>query len=205
MSGEVRADPVQEAKRVLRARMELLLSEMRESELEREGRGAAAALSGSEEWIKARTVLCFLSMRGEIVTDVLLEAAFAAGKAVAMPVVVGGDILFRYADGLDLAWNRGPFGIREPPASCRQAITADLEGPVIVVVPGVAFDASGGRLGHGKGFYDRFIKGLRLVRTDSFAVGFCLDGQIVGSVPMSGYDERLDALCSPGGFSPSRA
>ncbi|HCM26372.1 MAG TPA: 5-formyltetrahydrofolate cyclo-ligase [Treponema sp.] len=205
MSGETRADALSESKRAMRKRMESLLSGLRESELVREGRAAAAALSGSEKWIEARTVLCFLSMGGEIGTGALLEAAFAAGKAVAMPVVAGGDIVFRYADGLDLAWNRGPFGIREPPASCRQAVPADLEGPVLVVVPGVAFDASGGRLGHGKGFYDRFLKSLRLIRADSYAVGFCLGSQIVGSVPMSDHDERLDALCSSGGFSPSRA
>lgn len=71
----------------------------------------------------------------------------------------------------------------------------------IVLIPGLAFDKSGGRLGRGGGFYDRFLARLRKQNADTKFVGICLDEQIVSTVPMSvdsyAQDMRMDMILTP--------
>ena len=71
--------------------------------------------------------------------------------------------------------------------SCR-----DLD---LVLVPGIAFDLIGGRLGYGRGYYDRFLK-----KTEGFRVGVCYESQVVDQVPMEAHDIHMQALISQKGF-----
>jgi 5-formyltetrahydrofolate cyclo-ligase len=84
-----------------------------------------------------------------------------------------------------------PFGLLEPKEALRQdqaraVPPADVD---FFVVPGVAFDRHGGRLGHGRGYYDRL---LAHARPDATLAGLCFEVQLVDEVPMSGHDVRLD-------------
>jgi len=97
-------------------------------------------------------------------------------------------MVFRQVEGLE-SLSEGRFGIREPCATgCdHQADEADL-----IVVPGVAFDLSGHRIGYGKGFYDRF---LQHPGRKAHLVGLCHDFQLIdGPIPAEGHDIRMELI-----------
>jgi 5-formyltetrahydrofolate cyclo-ligase len=187
-------------KKALRARCETALRSLSPEALRREGMEAAAALGRSSQWAEARTVFAFLSMNREIVSDFVVDAALSAGKTVALPRVEDGELSFREVSSLAGPWATGSFGIREPLQDTKTVDLAKLSGPILVVAPGVAFDADGGRLGHGKGYYDRFLRAIRALRRDVFVAALCIDVQLVERVPMDVGDERMDAICAGGRF-----
>jgi 5-formyltetrahydrofolate cyclo-ligase len=127
---------------------------------------------------------------------VSLEAALVArGASLALPVMVakGKPLVFRsYAHGDTVAART--WGIHEPLAS------ALAVQPDILLVPLLAADLTGARLGYGGGFYDRTLKELRVAKSIA-AVGLCYDEQIVDAVPYLHYDEFLDYLLTPTGVT----
>ena len=90
------------------------------------------------------------------------------------------------------AMNKAVWGIAEPKAD-KPALEPD-----IVLVPLLAFDAAGRRLGYGGGYYDRTLRGLR-ARKPIVAVGLAYDAQRIDAVPHLDYDERLDWVLRPSG------
>lgn len=96
----------------------------------------------------------------------------------------------------------GYRGIREPdPELCHPAARGDLEGAV-ALVPGVAFDVHGRRLGQGGGHYDRLLAELAPARV--VRVGICFDEQIVASVPAGPHDVTMEYLATPSGVLTAR-
>jgi 5-formyltetrahydrofolate cyclo-ligase len=154
---------------------------------------AEALLAVSPE-VSAPVVSSYWAIGPEI-DPVSLEAALVARSAsLALPVMVGKGkpLLFRrYAHGDKVAPRT--WGIHEPLA------TAASVAPDILLVPLLAADVTGARLGYGGGFYDRTLKALRETKT-VVAVGLCYDEQIVDAVPHLHYDERLDWLLTPTGI-----
>jgi len=138
----------------------------------------------------ARVVLLYVSARSEVRTGPALGAARAEGKTVAVPYCVGDELaLFRWTDPGELA--PGAFGILEPRPELRGrpdrlVRPTDLDA---VLVPGIAFDRRGGRLGSGRGFYDRL---LSRVRPDATLIGAAFDCQLVDRVPVDPWDVSLD-------------
>lgn len=135
----------------------------------------------------ARTLLAYASTPAEASTDQIVGRALAEGRTVLLPYVAGpGELRAAPIDSLaDLA--PGYRGIREPAARAPvDASTAD-----VVLVPGVAFDTAGRRLGYGGGFYDAFLASLprRVVR-----IGIAFDVQVVDEVPAGEGDERVDLV-----------
>ena len=124
----------------------------------------------------------YISFGGEPETSGMIEAARSSGKIVMVPVCTKNNMIIRPCLLEDSAELRiGPYGIREPA----------LERPVpidnldLVIVPGVAFDKKGNRLGRGKGYYDRFLKELS---DDTATIGLAYDFQILPSVPVQAHD-----------------
>ena len=104
---------------------------------------------------QSKGVLLFASAGSEPPTDTLIEACLAAGKRVALPRCLGaGEMQFYEIDSLEQL-QAGAFGIREP-LQDRPKVT-DFDVFSFCVVPGLAFDCFGGRLGYGGGYYDRFL------------------------------------------------
>lgn len=129
---------------------------------------------------------------GPELDPVSLEAALVSrGASLSLPVMIGkGKPLEfrRYAHGDTLVTRM--WGIHEPKPD------AQVVDPDILLVPLLAADLSGARLGYGAGFYDRTLQGLR-ARKAVTAVGFCYDEQVIASVPHMDYDEPLDWLLTP--------
>lgn len=137
----------------------------------------------------ASVIMGYYSLPDEVLTHGLLDDMVAAGKTVLLPQVVDDNtmILRRYSSKADLS--EGAFHIMEPVGEC----FSDIHRVDTVLVPGVAFDAKGHRLGRGKGYYDRFLcsmitnPGLRLI-------GVCFDFQKVAEVPVEEYDIPMDII-----------
>lgn len=128
----------------------------------------------------------YMAIRTEIDPLPAMAEACAYG-AVAVPVIQGAGqpLLFSRWEP-DIALKDGPFGAKIP------AVDDFLE-PEILIVPLVAFDLRGGRLGYGGGFYDRTLQLLRS-RRPTFAIGFAFDGQEADDLPLEDTDQPLDML-----------
>jgi 5-formyltetrahydrofolate cyclo-ligase len=144
----------------------------------------------------ARTLLAFAAFGSEVDLDPLLENLIARGVGVFLPFVVGfSPPELGIARVRDLAADLVPgrFGIREPDPARRRAARADRVD--VVIVPGVAFDPVGRRIGYGGGFYDRLIAGLR-PGTPAIAVAFTC--QVLPEVPATTHDRTVDAIVTEG-------
>jgi 5-formyltetrahydrofolate cyclo-ligase len=180
-------------KRALRARM----IERRAKVISTQGEASAAAIAGHGldflTPVNRGIVSAFSSMRDELDTQPMMQRLARDGFQVALPVMQGKGrpLLFRaWAPGD--AMNEGTWGIREPKDD------KPLVAPDVFLVPLLAFDRQGWRLGYGGGFYDRTLREARS-RRSIVAVGFALDEQEVDAVPHLDYDERLDWVLTPSG------
>jgi 5-formyltetrahydrofolate cyclo-ligase len=106
--------------------------------------------------------------------------------------------------GLELFWCTPdalvavpPFGIREPTEDARPVDLTELD---LIVVPGLVFDEGGGRIGYGKGYYDRLLAGARAASKHVRCVGFGFEAQLIDSVPCEPFDQRLDGLVTEAGL-----
>ena len=173
-------------------------------EFKRQGAASAAQLRSSPIWPCYATIFLFLSTDHEIDTQSLLEAALKDGKKVFAPKVSfepkNAEKLVFYGVTSPLGpWEKGAFGIREPAVS-RQcagdggptaAPVTPGDFPALIVVPGLAFDRNGNRLGKGGGYYDRFFGELDTKGNNYTALGLCMDFQVVGSVPAGEKDKKM--------------
>jgi 5-formyltetrahydrofolate cyclo-ligase len=174
-----------------------------------EGMAVAASLAKTPLWGEYETLLLFLSMKNEIDTAPLLEAALAAGKKVFAPRIKGEELFFYRLSSPAGPWQRGAFGIREPaeprtagkdgpaekaPASALPAPLSPADFPALIIVPGLGFDRRGNRLGRGKGYYDRFLKSLDKEGLSFRTIGLCLEAQILPEIPADPWDRRVDQI-----------
>ncbi|MFY0545922.1 5-formyltetrahydrofolate cyclo-ligase [Brevibacillus sp. H7] len=156
---------------------------------------AAKHLLAFEPLAKSRAVLAFYPFREEIDIRPFLEAASKRGQEVWLPLTVPSErrmIPYRYT-GPDVL-RQGAYGIFEPdPSIAEQADLARLEA---VIVPGVAFDRRGGRLGYGAGYYDRF---LSLLSKKPLLIGCAFSCQLEEHIPMEPHDFRMDYIATEAG------
>ena len=136
-------------------------------------------------------VSCFVGVKSEVATLPIIEAAFAAGKKVAVPVVEGAILTVYRIESVDeLA--PAPFGLLEPKKELRRKVRRLVATQVrLWLVPGVAFDRTGGRLGYGKGYYDAL---LSRVKPEVPKVGLGFEMQVIPAVPMGPTDRRLSMI-----------
>ncbi|QEW19189.1 5-formyltetrahydrofolate cyclo-ligase family protein [Marinibacterium anthonyi] len=150
------------------------------------GPGCAGRLSEVLAGYRGVPLSGYMPIRTEI--DPLPAMAEAAAHGpVGVPVIRGkGQPLVFSRWEPDAALVEGPFGAMVPEVE-------ELMEPEILIVPLVAFDAGGARLGYGGGFYDRTLELLR-GRRATLAIGFAYDGQEVGALPLEETDQRLDMI-----------
>ena len=140
-----------------------------------------------EEFQRARVVATYMPLRFEIAPTVATERAFALGKVVALPRVdslTKTVTLHRYVAGDEL--EESSFMVKEPLESAAIVPPQDVD---VVLVPGLAFDAHGQRLGFGQGFYDRLLLHMRALR-----IGLCFDFQLLAEVPSFPHDLPVDCV-----------
>ncbi|HEY8430293.1 MAG TPA: 5-formyltetrahydrofolate cyclo-ligase [Sandaracinaceae bacterium] len=148
----------------------------------------AAKVTALPEWERARTVLAFVSMRSEVQTEGLVASARASGKRVAAPRLAPDRTnleLREWREGDELEESGMMF--LQP---ARHAASIDDDAVDLVLVPALAADERGHRIGYGKGFYDRLLP--RLSR--AFRVCVIFDFELVQEVPERPGDEPVDVV-----------
>jgi 5-formyltetrahydrofolate cyclo-ligase len=154
------------------------------------------------ECAAAEIVMLYIGLPNEVETHWLLPDPTRKGRRVVVPFCVGDELeLFLLASLDELA--PGTLGILEPRPELRALPGRRVEPDRIdlVMVPGVAFDRRGGRLGHGKGFYDRFLPRLR---ADALAVGAAFECQLFPEIPMLPHDVYMDRVITEQDIYPGR-
>ena len=170
-------------------------------EAARRGKAAQERLLAAPCWREAASVALYAGVRDELRTDLLLREAWDAGREVWLPRVrrtERGRMDFVRCHGpQDLC--AGAFGLVEPRPELPGACAGDAAfRPELILVPGVAFDPRGGRMGYGGGFYDRFLAALNATSTPCPALGFCFGFQLVEAVPCAAWDRPVDGICTEG-------
>jgi len=140
-------------------------------------------------------IALYSAVRGEVGTDRVRERCLASGARLYYPRMCDDGNLSFYRHEASDGWEQGRFGIREPRVV--PGVEGVREGFDLVVVPGVAFDAAGWRLGRGHGYYDRFLRGLG---GGSLAVGLAFSWQMVPEVPVDAWDVPVDAVVTEEGI-----
>lgn len=161
----------------------------------REERELYPLLLGDSLWREADLICAYLPMPFEFRLEPLLERALGAGKRLALPRVAGGRLRFVLIPSLAQPWEVHSFGMREPPSGLPELSSADIAGDAaLIIVPGLAFDRDGYRLGFGGGYYDRF---LETVGEGVPRVSLCYSVQLVDEVPREPHDQRLTRVYHP--------
>jgi len=155
------------------------------------GLGTAAHLSTFLAGHRGVPLAGYMAMRTELDPTPAMEEAAAHGP-VGVPVILGaGQPLKFRAWEPGVAMVEGEFGALIP-------AEGDWITPEIVIVPLVAFDTAGGRLGYGGGFYDRTLEALRATRA-TLAVGFAYCAQEMDAIPLEPTDQPLDMIITEAG------
>jgi 5-formyltetrahydrofolate cyclo-ligase len=171
--------------------------------LRRASEGIRRVLDAAPGLRSARRVAAFVGVRGEPDTRDWIAAWLASGRRCWLPRVdPSGAPRLAFHEVRDLAaLEAGPFGLLEPPAQGEQA---DLDELDVVLVPGLAFDRGGARLGQGKGYYDRALAAVR-ARAQPLRAGVCLAQGLLepGRIPMAPTDVPMHAVVTPTEWIPT--
>lgn len=179
------------AKQALRDQVRAVLNQIPQEQRAAASARARALLEKQARWQAARSVLFFAPLPEELDVWPLLASALAAGKQVALPRFVAATRSYEACWILspETDVRAGYFGIREPSGHCARVARGKLD---LILVPGVAFDLQGCRLGRGKGYYDQLLGVWR-----GTTCGVAFDEQIVDEIPLEPHDVRLNCILTP--------
>lgn len=141
-------------------------------------------IATDEHFRNAKTVLAYWSMEDEVFTHAFVKQ-WSKEKTLLLPCVKGDELEIRYFDGEDKLRPGEAFGIGEPVGE----LFTNLDKIDVILVPGVAFDQFGNRLGRGKGYYDKILK-----NTCGYKIGLCFPFQVMDEVPVDDYDVKMDRV-----------
>ena len=141
-----------------------------------------------DEYAQAECIALYAPAHNETDTGLILADAFRTGKRVLYPAVCGHHMVLRPVERIE-ELREGAFGILEP---CQAGTDHQADEADLIVVPGVAFDLTGHRIGYGKGFYDRFLH--HSGRT-AHLIGLCHDFQLIeGPIQVDQHDIPMEIV-----------
>ena len=195
-------DALDREKRLLRAQMKQKLAFLSITEKEEKSKKLNSVLVAAEFWPKVSSLAAFLPMPDEPDLRPLLEKALAAGKTLFLPRIDGKELVFHKAGSLENGFLPHSYGMSEPCPELPLANWAEVGEFTLFLVPGLAFDRRGGRLGRGKAFYDRFLHVFTRQTLDQktqsqrqvLILGAAFSCQLVETLPIGETDFPLDGL-----------
>lgn len=169
-------------KQAIRSKMMFKLKTQKEEYRSRKSKLIQDKLLRNKVFRKAKIVMFYIAFGGEVNTREMIREAKKIGKLICVPICRKDKEIMQPAMLVDHAkLKKGPYGVWEPVAQTRVK-PEDLD---LIVVPGLAFDKKGNRLGRGKGYYDRFLGSLS-DKTPS--IGLAFDFQILPLIPTTAHD-----------------
>lgn len=171
---------IQEKKKKIRESVIQKLRSHKEEERLKKSFKISKKLFALRDFIEAKTILFYLSFDGEVDTVRMIKDSLKQGKRVAVPAIQKEHkrIIPSIVEELDSELKIGPYGVRHPKDEHLRPIS--VESLDLVIVPGLAFDEAGNRLGRGMGYYDRFLSQLpKNVPT----IGLAFDFQMIPDFP----------------------
>ena len=151
----------------------------------------ASYLLALEELGGAATVLAYAALPAELDPSLAIEALRARGVRVAYTRIEAPGVLGMHVVDDEAELIPGPLGIRQPAADAPRVRHDEIDA---VIVPGVAFDEHGARLGYGGGYFDQL---LVLLRPDCARIGIAYDEQLLEEIPREEHDEHVDIVVTP--------
>ena len=180
-------------KNEIRKKFKLKRKTMEKSEVVSKSSKACKHFLESDFYKNAKTIMLYMPLGNETDTTDIINRAFSDGKKVAFPVTdeASGDITPCYATA-QTEFSKGGFSVREPDVKV-VAKPTDFD---VIIVPGIAFDKKGNRIGFGKGCYDKL-----LVKTNCIKVGFCYDFQLCDNIPTEETDIKMEYIITESGIN----
>jgi 5-formyltetrahydrofolate cyclo-ligase len=175
-------------KKLMRSRCREILEGVDDSYIKEASDAITSRVLGTEEYASAETIFCYMSMGREPQTDALIERALADGKRVCIPLCLDDHKMEAklYKKGDELS--HGAYGIREPLASAETVDPSEID---LGIIPCVACDRHGKRIGHGAGYYDRYLTG-----TEFHKMALCFEKLIMGNIPWYKTDVLMDSVAT---------
>lgn len=171
----------------IRSKIFIRLKLQKEEFRGRKSRIIKKKLFGMQIFRQARTLMFYIAFGGEVDTKEMIKEAQKLGKMIAVPVCKEDRLMHPCVLDPKAKLVRGPYGVWEPAIKKRVKLD-DLD---LVIVPGVAFDKKGNRLGRGKGCYDYFLKRLH---HRAPCVGLAFNFQILPAVPATNEDVKVNRV-----------
>ena len=142
-------------------------------------------------FLESKIVMLYVNATNEVATENVIKRAYEFNKIVVLPAfdTAKSTMKLMKVDNPDKDLISGPRGILEPnPANCKPV---PLDSIDIAIIPGIAMDEKGGRIGSGDGYYDRIIPDLPMTTRK---VGLVFEGQLIPQVPMESHDKHVDII-----------
>ena len=182
------------SKKDLRSKLRARRQSFGDDAISAKSAAAQKCLIESPEFSNAKVVAIYKASFGEVETDVIFKAGCENGKSMLYPKTFVKEKKLRFAKITNFdRLVSGVWGIQEPPENSEWF---PIENADLLILPGVAFDRRGGRLGMGGGFYDRMLSTLtkKIIR-----MGLAYDFQLVDEVPLDANDQRVNCLVTESG------
>ena len=190
MAGLTAKTDIRQVKRELRDRMKEIRRNLPPEEKAEKDRAILERIAALPEYKSAGLVLTYVSTAIEVDTRALIARALADGKRVAVPYCVPGKIEMLFCEITSMSdLSPGSFGVLEPNPE-KQPVLDDFPRSVCIL-PGLAFDLCGYRLGYGKGYYDRFLSRYR-----GKNIGVCYNACLKPLLPHGRYDRTVNILAT---------
>lgn len=176
----------QRAKQALRKQMRAVRAALPDSACDARSQAITRRILELDELEEASTVLAFASIRNEVRTRSLIDAMRVSGRRVALPRVVGGGLALHLVGSLDQLVD-GAFSVPEPPETATGVAPDEVE---FALIPALAIDPRGYRIGYGGGYYDKLLPALSKACTCAVAYDF----QLIAEVPDLPFDVAVDLI-----------
>ena len=168
-----------------------ILSALAEDDKSKKFRAIENRLFEFANFLEAKIALLYINGDNEVQTGNIIKRAYSYNKIVVLPAFDPKtfEMELMKVDKVAQELKPGPRGVPEPYATCCKIVPIDRID--ITIIPGIAFDEKGGRIGTGRGYYDRLIPKLAITTRK---VALTLEEQIVPQVPMESHDKHVDII-----------
>ncbi|MFH1581406.1 MAG: 5-formyltetrahydrofolate cyclo-ligase [Pseudomonadota bacterium] len=184
-------EDIKEKKREIREDMAKKLEAFSAGELIKKTRAIEERLFEFANFLESKVVLLYMHANGEVVANDIIKRCFESNKIVVLPAfdTIKHTMQLMRVDNLDSDLKPGPRGVLEPDPECCKVVPIDRID--IAIIPGVALDEKGGRIGSGEGYYDRLIPKLSITTRK---VALALESQIIQQAPVESHDKHVDIV-----------